>query len=131
MIMLDTQVCVWWTTDSARLTDGHRRVIEEAERDGIAASVFSVWEVAMLSTKGRVELNGTLQDWFDRVTSIPTLHLLPATPQILLDSTRLPGAFHPDPADRIIVATARAYATNLLTTDRKILAYEHVRTVAP
>ena len=82
MIMLDTQVLVWWTTDSPDLSDGHRQVIEEAERDGIAASAFSVWEVAMLSKKGRLELKRPFQLWFDRVTSIPTLHLLPATPQL-------------------------------------------------
>jgi PIN domain nuclease of toxin-antitoxin system len=56
---------------------------------------------------------------------------IPDLPSILLESTRLPEAFHPDPADRIIVATARSYGATLLTQDRKILDYPHVRTAGP
>ena len=85
----------------------------------------------MLVSKKRLELREPVQQWLDRVVRIPTLHLLPASPQILLDSTRLPGSFHKDPADRIIVATARAHSSPLLTTDEKILAYGHVQSVGP
>ena len=132
MILLDTHVWVWWSIDSERLSAGHRRLIDEGEQDGIGVSVFSFWEVAMLAARNRVDLGGgTVEQWFARVSAIPTLHVLPLTPQIALDSTTLPGAFHADPADRIIVATARAYAMPLLTEDRQILGYPHVRSIGP
>lgn len=131
MIMLDTQVWVWWTTNHPRLSPSHRQVIEQGEPDGVAVSAISVWEVAMLVCKGRLDLGEQVQAWLDRVISLPTLHLVPPSPQILLDSTLLPGNFHADPADRIIVATARAHASPLLTTDQKILRYEHVRSIGP
>ena len=132
MVLLDTHVWVWWSVESERLSQRHREVIEAGEQDGIAVSVFSFWEVAMLAAKGRVDLGGvSVRDWVDRVMSIPTLHVLPLTPEILLESTILPGTFHPDPADRILVATARAHEMALLTEDRKILEYPHVRTVGP
>jgi len=131
MILLDTQVWVWWTEGGEKLSERHRQIIDTGEAEGIAACAFSVWEVAMLVSKKRLELREPVQQWLDRVVRIPTLHLLPASPQILLDSTQLPGSFHKDPADRIIVATARAHSSPLLTTDEKILAYGHVQSVGP
>jgi PIN domain nuclease of toxin-antitoxin system len=133
MILLDTHVWVWWSVESERLSPRHRELIDVAEPDGIRVSVFSFWEVAMLATKGsRVDLAGlTVDQWFGRVLQVPTLHVLPLTPQILLESTRLPEPFHSDPADRIIVATARSHGATLLTQDRKILDYPHVRTSGP
>src|SRR5437773_538178 len=129
MMLLDTQVWVWWTEGGEKLSERHRQIIDTGEAEGIAACAFSVWEVAMLVSKKRLELREPVQQWLDRVVRIPTLHLLPASPQILLDSTRLPGSFHKDPADRILVATARAHSSPLLTTDENILAYGHVPSV--
>lgn len=106
-------------------------MIDESEADGIAVSAFSIWEVAMLIKKQRLQLRDPLPVWLNRILQIPTLHLLPASPQILVDSTLLPGPFHDDPADRIIVATARAHGGPLLATDGRILAYPHVLSVGP
>jgi len=132
MILLDTHVWVWWSVDSERLSSHHRQVITAGESDGIAVSVFSFWEVAMLARKGRVDLGGaTIDQWIDRLLLIPTLHVLPVTPQLLLESTILPGPFHSDPADQIIVATARAHSLPLLTEDRKIIDYPHVQVIGP
>ena len=125
------QVLVWWTIGGRDLSEKHRRQIDAAEPGGVGASVFSVWEVAMLVSKKRLAMSHSPHDWLNRLPSIPTLHLLPATPQILIDSTQLPGTFHGDPADRIIVATARAHDLTLLTTDEKILVYEHVKSSGP
>jgi len=93
MILLDTQVWVWWTEGGEKLSERDRQIIDTGEAEGIAACAFSVWEVAMLVSKKRLELREPVQQWLDRVVRIPTLHLLPASPQILLDSTRLPGKF--------------------------------------
>lgn len=131
MIMLDTQVLVWWVENSNRLSASHKSVIDASERDGLRASAISIWEIAMLVSKRRLDVGMLVSSWLDKVLAIPTLHIVAATPQILVNSTELPGSFHPDPADRIVVATARAYEEPLLTTDRKILAYAHVRSVGP
>jgi len=85
----------------------------------------------MLVSKGRLDLGESVDSWLGRVLDIPTLHLFPISPAVLVDSTRLPGEFHSDPADRIIVATARSMGTVLLTTNGKILTYNEVRTVGP
>jgi PIN domain nuclease of toxin-antitoxin system len=130
-ILLDTHVWIWWSIDSPRLSEGHRQATAAGEPDGIAVSGFSVWEVAMLASKNRIDLGGPAQVWLDRVLAVPPLHVLPVTPQLLLDSTVLPATFHADPADRIIVATARTYGLTLLTADRDILDYPHVNTLAP
>jgi len=131
LIILDTQVWIWWSTGSERLSINHRQLIDDTERDGIAISTISIWEVAMLVSKGRLDLGESVDSWLGRVLDIPTLHLLPLSPAVLVESTRLPGEFHSDPADRIIVATARSMGTVLLTTDGKILMYNEVRTVGP
>jgi PIN domain nuclease of toxin-antitoxin system len=114
------------------LSPRHAALTAEREKAGIAISAITFWEVAMLVGKRRLDLKGeTLQRWFDRVQMIPTVIVLEASPRILVASTTLPGDFHPDPADRIIVATAIEHGLSLLTEDRKILDYEHVRTIAP
>jgi len=131
MILLDTQVLIWWTLKSDQLSEHHRKLIDSEEHSGIAASAFSVWEVGMLVSKNRLKLSEPAQVWLDRVLAIPTVRVLEVTPQILLDSTQLPDDFHGDPADRIIVSTARAHRLALLTTDAKILTYKHVHSVGP
>jgi PIN domain nuclease of toxin-antitoxin system len=133
MILLDTHVWVWWSIDSDRLSAKHREIIDAGEVDGIGVSVFSFWEVAMLAKKkNRIDLGGeTVDQWFARVTRVPTLRVVPVTPQLFLESTTLPEPFHADPADRIIVATARAHGSPLLTEDREILEYAHVRSIGP
>src|SRR5213594_4199195 len=81
MILLDTQVWVWWTEGGEKLSERHRQIIDTGEAEGIAACAFSVWEVAMLVSKKRLELREPVQQWLDRVVRIPTLHLLPASPK--------------------------------------------------
>ena len=93
-------------------------------------SVFSVWEPGMLESKGRVRLHTSCVQWVEEALAIPGLSLAPFTPAIALESSRLPGTFHGDPVDRIIVATARAMNARLLTSDKNIRAYgrqRHVR----
>jgi len=132
MILLDTHVFLWWSTPDPELSPRHAALIEEREKAGVAVSAITFWQVALLVAKGRLDLKGeTLQQWFDRVQLIPTVIVLEASPRILVASTTLPGDFHPDPADRIIVATAIEHGLSLLTEDRKILDYPHVRTISP
>jgi PIN domain nuclease of toxin-antitoxin system len=88
-----------------------------------------VWEIGMLESKGRLLLNLPCEAWVREALKTPGLTLAPLTPEIAVDSTRLPGAFHGDPADRIIVATARRLGARLLTRDRKLLEYGRKRHV--
>lgn len=90
---------------------------------------MSCWEVAKLVECNRLRLECPVEEWMGGALSLPGIQLIDLTPAIAIASTKLPGSFHRDPADQIIVATARAYDLELLTVDDKILAYEHVRTI--
>lgn len=131
MILLDTQLWIWWTTAGGKLSPFHNQYIETHVPDGLAMSAFTVWEVALLEKKGRVDLGAPVAEWAREVVRLPVVHLIPLVPELLIDSVQLPEPFHPDPADRIIVATARHLGCPLLTTDGDILSYTHVRTVGP
>ncbi len=129
MIVLDTHIWVWWVHEDERLTQAQREAIIANETDVIGVSAISCWEVAKLVEAGRLELPGTLEEWFDQALGYPGVELLALTPEIAVESTRLPGEFHRDPADQIIVATARVYECPLLTSDDKIVNYTHVTTI--
>lgn len=129
MIVLDTHVWIWWTLDTERLSDAQRRVIEVNEGDLIGVSAISCWEVAKLCEYRRLELPVELSEWFATALGYPGVSLLGITPEVAVESTRLPSGFHRDPADQIIVATARVHACDLVTSDEKIVKYPHVRTV--
>ncbi|MBN1891004.1 MAG: type II toxin-antitoxin system VapC family toxin [Thermoflexales bacterium] len=129
MIVLDTHVWVWWVDGSARLTQNQTQHLRAHEADGLGVSVISCWEVAKLVEVGRLALSHSIHDWIDQALAYPGVRLLDLTPQIAIESTRLPGTFHRDPADQIIVATARIYDCSLLTADNRILDYLHVKTL--
>ena len=129
MILLDTHIWVWWVDDSQQLTDRRRQVIQDNVSGGLGISAISCWEVAKLVEYGRLELAGAVEEWMEQAMAYPGMQLLELTPQIAIESTKLPGSFHRDPADQIIVATARMYDIPLLTADRRILQYQHVRTL--
>ena len=129
MIVLDTHVWVWWVNDSTRLNEAQRQAIARNEDDRIGVSAFSCWEVAKLCEYGRLDLPVGVAEWFRAALCYPGVSLLPLTPEIAVESTSLPGAFHRDPADQVIVATARVHDCPLVTSDDKIVKYPHVRTV--
>jgi PIN domain nuclease of toxin-antitoxin system len=104
--------------------------IEEHEAEGLGVSVISCWEVAKLVEGGRITLSLPVGEWIAKALSYPGMRLLDFSPEVAVESTQLPGVFHRDPADQIIVATARIHACPLVTMDTKIRAYPHVR-VAP
>ncbi len=129
MIILDTHIWVWWVDDSQQLRDRKRQTIQDNVQSGLGVSAISCWEVAKLVEYGRLELACTVEEWMEQATAYSGMQLLELTPQIAIESTKLPGGFHRDPADQILVATARVYDIPLLTADRRILQYQHVRTL--
>ena len=130
MIVLDTHTWLWWTLDAERLSDAQTAVILENEDDLIGVSAISCWEIAKLTEYGRLDLPLELAEWFDAAFAYPGVALLELTPEVAIESTRLPGRFHRDPADQIVVATARVHGCELVTSDGKIVSYPHVNTVA-
>ncbi|MBS1249956.1 MAG: Ribonuclease VapC22 [Chloroflexi bacterium] len=129
MILLDTHIWVWFVDESDRLTKHHKQVIEQHQEDGLGLSAISCWEVAKLVEYNRLKLACPVDEWIRAATTISGMQLIELTPRIAVTSTKLPGDFHRDPADQIIVATAQVYELELLTIDEKILNYEHVCTV--
>ena len=129
MIVLDTHIWVWWVDENPQLSERHTHLIQDNEQDGLGVSAVSCWEVAKLVELGRLQLECSIEEWMDQAIAYPGIELLPLTPQIAIESTKLPGNFHRDPADQIIVATARVHDLSLLTVDRLILDYPHVQTL--
>jgi PIN domain nuclease of toxin-antitoxin system len=129
MIVLDTHIWVWWVHGDEQLTPAQRDAITANEADLIGVSAISCWEIAKLVEYRRLGLPSPLEEWFEQALSYPGVQLLALTPEIAVESTRLPSEFHRDPADQIIVATARVYGCALVTSDDKILNYPHVATI--
>ena len=127
MIILDTHIWVWWVNGDPALTSAKYQFIATNEPDGLGISAISCWEVARLVEKSRLVLSLPVSQWIDRALAYPGVRLLPLTPQIAVASTQLPQPFHKDPADQMIVATARELDFPLATDDREILLYPHVR----
>lgn len=130
MILLDTHVLVWWVSEEKKLSKQARTAIQDAvKRDGVAVSAISIWELSMLLKNGRLEVTMDKKIWLDRVLEAPKLHVIPVDAIIARESVNLPGSFHADPADRMIVATARILGLSLVTLDKKIRRYTNVKTV--
>lgn len=124
MILLDTQVLIWFSQGDTRLEEPARKIVSgEAANGEVVVSPISFWEVSMLVQKARLSLGMDVLDWIEAVLRQPRVRIEPISPTIAVDAGRLPGDIHGDPADRLIIATARQIACPVLTTDRKILDY--------
>jgi PIN domain nuclease of toxin-antitoxin system len=123
-LLLDTHVWIWFMLASDELAVSARAAINQAAASGrLRIATISVWETALLASCGRVALGQPLTQWMERAVSAPGLAIEPLLPRIAVESCRLPNAFHRDPADRMIVATARVIGATLMTRDRRILDY--------
>ena len=124
LLLLDTHAWIWLVQGEQKFSDETLVQIEQAVlKTRLWESAISVWEVAMLEVKGRIALSLDCHTWAQQALATPGVGLATLEPELLIDSTRLPGAFHGDTADRIIVATARTLGACLLTRDAQILAY--------
>lgn len=124
MIVFDTHAWIWWVNGSDAMPVSALQVIESADSIGIPA--ICCWELAMLVEKKRVGLSMDVEVWIDLALQQPKVELLPLTPEVAVLSTRLPGGFHGDPADRLIVASSLSRNAPLLTKDRKITEWGFV-----
>lgn len=130
MILLDTHVWVWWLSASAKIPRKAQRAISEAVMDrSVYVSSISSWEIALLAARDRLKFTMDAQDWIARSEALPFIRFVPVDNSIAIRSVRLPTPFHKDPADRIIVATALMMGAPLVTSDSKLLKYEHIETI--
>lgn len=130
MIVLDTHVWVWWLSDPSKLPSAARKAVTEASADrAIYVSSISTWEVMLLHARDRLKFTMDVQDWITKSEALPFLHFVPVDNAIAIRSVRLPEPFHKDPADRIIVATAMTMGVSLVSSDRKLRKYPHIKTV--
>jgi len=131
MVVIDTHVLVWWVSGDKSLSTAATKAINSAleNRSEVIVSSISAWEISMLIEKGRLILSMDVNNWLDEISQIDGVRFMPVDIEIAVKSTVLPGEFHKDPTDRIIVATARKLAVDLITADEKIRNYEHVKTI--
>lgn len=124
-LLLDTHVWCWVLKgEQGVMASAVRQLIDDAARNGrLFISDISCWEVAMLVSKQRLELGEDVEDWLAHAAQTPGISVVPLTRAVLVRSTRLPGAPHPDPADRMLMAQAQLLGASLVTCDRRIVAY--------
>lgn len=128
--VLDTHAWIWHATSDRRLSRRARTAIDRAAARGeLWLSMISIWEMAKKVEKGQLALDRPLDDWLEAALSTEGLQVAEMTRPVLVDSCRLPQPFHGDPADQIIVATARSRSATLITRDARLRDYAHVRSV--
>ena len=128
--LLDTHAWLWWVSKDRRLSPAAKRAIERSQAGNrLLLSLISIWEVAKKVEKAQLVLDRPIDQWLDQAAAQPGLQLIELTRPILVESCRLPPPFHGDPADQIIVATARDREAAVVTKDDRLRWYAHLRTI--
>lgn len=126
-LLLDTHAWIWFV--AGNLKDFERRTWKAIDRacgrGQCVVSVISVWELGMLQAKGRIRLGLSPDEWVRQAFDTSPISLVPLSREAALEASSLPGLFHGDPADRLLVATARQLRARFVTADEKILDYSH------
>jgi len=123
-ILLDTHVWLWYSSETKTFSQAFQNAIEfNRDRHSMLISPLSIWEIGMLSEKGRIRLGMDPLDWVIQSLEATRFRVLPISPKIAIESARLPGHSHGDPVDRILIATAHEENAVLVTCDEKILSY--------
>jgi PIN domain nuclease of toxin-antitoxin system len=133
-LLLDTHIWLWYVeNDAKRFSRKIEPLIEAAvQRGELLISAISVWEIAVLDSLRRIELSHDVRTWVERALGFPGVRFKALSASIAIESTRLPGTLHRDPADRILLATARVAGAAIVTCDERILDYAkhgHVKVV--
>jgi PIN domain nuclease of toxin-antitoxin system len=129
-VLLDTHALIWWVDTPKRLSAAQRRAIEKASKAGqVWVSEITFWEVASLVERGRLRLGLAIDDWLERATAEPLVRRCGISPAIAKELASLTATRDWDPADRILVATARLLGAKLVTGDSRIVDASIVETV--
>jgi PIN domain nuclease of toxin-antitoxin system len=122
--LLDTHIWIWLQQADTQLPRSAVHMLEAAQAERrLFGSAISILEIAQLEMKGRIQLTSNIHVWLEESFADNGIQLLPLSPKIAVESTRLPGNLHRDPADRILAATARVEGLTLLTRDARLLDY--------
>ena len=124
--LLDTHTWIWWHMRPQNLSKKVLSLIGDTGKySELLLSAISPWEFSKLLEKGRLGISCDPEDWIESALDMPKLRFVPLSPVIAYRSTVLPQPFHNDPADQIIVATAREENATILTKDERVLSYQH------
>jgi PIN domain nuclease of toxin-antitoxin system len=129
MILLDTHVWWWAVNAQEKLSRKARRLIGNTSPSQRAIASISIWEFAMMANRRRIELSVAPLQWLNHAIGRTGIQVIELDPSVALDACNLPGVFHKDPVDRIIVATARTHDFSLVTADERILSYPDVHAI--
>jgi PIN domain nuclease of toxin-antitoxin system len=130
MIVLDTHAWIWFASNPEILSRKAKKAVDLAvKKKSVLVSSISVWEVALLVKKKRLELSMDVADWIAKSENLPFIQFIPVSNSIAVKSMNLPPPLHPDPADRIIIATALSAGAPIVTKDKNISDYAYVRTI--
>ena len=122
LLLVDTNTLIWMMEEAPRLGVQTAEALNRAGWENrIAVSAITPWEIALLVSKGRLQLGSDVMQWIREALAKPGVRLAPLEPEIAVASTRLPFEMHADPADRILVATARHLGATLVTADGALL----------
>lgn len=123
-LLWDTFTAIW-IYEKARLSPAALEAMRAAYREGVPSyiSPITAWEVALLASRGRLQLLIRPERWFSNLFEVPGVRLAEMSPDVLIASSYLPGKPPKDPTDRIIAATARELGATLITRDRALLDY--------
>jgi len=128
--LLDTHIWIWWHANPKKLSTRVRNIIIDPRRyDELLLSAISPWEFFKLLEKERLAISCDPLQWVNQALDMSGLRLVPLTPRIAWKSTVLPQPFHTDPADQIIAATSREENAVVLTQDKRLLSYKHIKTI--
>jgi PIN domain nuclease of toxin-antitoxin system len=132
-LLLDTHLWLWWLLGQPRLAGRERDALDQFAAAGAppGLSAISLWEAQLLAARGRLSVSEPITHWLPTAAAPETVTLLPLDVATTLALDRLPKSFHGDPADRIIVATARAHDLPLATADAAIRRSRVVRIWRP
>jgi PIN domain nuclease of toxin-antitoxin system len=126
-IVLDTHVLLWALLKPKELSEDSKQQINLAQENSqLLLSSISLWEIAMLKFKKRINIYEPIKDFLESIANINGLFIKDISPEIAAESISLMDDFHGDPADRIIVATAKCYGATLFTRDQKILTWANL-----
>ena len=130
MIVLDTHTWIWFISKPEVLSKRAKKAVSAAVKEkSVLISSISAWEVALLVIKKRLTLSLDVTDWIAKSEGLPFIQFIEISNAIAIKSVNLPQPLHPDPADRIIIATALSVGVPLVTKDKKLLNYPHVETI--
>jgi PIN domain nuclease of toxin-antitoxin system len=132
-VLLDTHILIWWRGNAERVSALQAKLLLEMERRGepVAISAITLRERAWMAVSGRLEVALSLDTWnrIDKIESNPLLDIIPIATDVAAESVRLGEGFPRDPANQIIVATARCHGLRLITADNRIRRWEKVALV--